>query len=80
LLKNVAVVHGANIDSALKLKDDVGLKEAKVYNRETWMKEINPNWYEYSINPTTKSYEVPKDHYTLTTEGEIRSALGVKET
>jgi len=49
LLKNVIVVHGANVDSAIKLRDDIGLKQdnSKTYDREGFMKEINLEWKEY---------------------------------
>lgn len=82
LLKNVAVVHGANADSAVKLRDDVGLKQdnSKTYDREGFMKEINPEWKEYQLDPVKRKYLVPRKDYAITNEKEIRSSLGIKET
>ena len=82
LLKNVAVVHGANADSAVKLRDDVGLKQdnSKTYGREEFMKEINPEWKEYQLDPVKRKYLVPRKDYAITDEKEIRSSLGIKET
>lgn len=82
LLKNVAVVHGANSDSAVKLRDDVGLSKdnSKTYGREGFMKEINPEWKEYQFDPVKRKYLIPKKDYTITNEKEIRSSLGIKET
>lgn len=82
LLKNVAVVHGANADSAVKLRDDVGLKQdnSKIYGREEFMKEINPEWKEYQLDPVKRKYLVPRKDYAITDEKEIRSSLGIKET
>lgn len=82
LLKNVAVVHGANSDSAVKLRDDVGLSKdnSKTYGREEFMKEVNPEWKEYQFDPVKRKYLVPKKDYTITNEKEIRSSLGIKET
>lgn len=82
LLKNVAVVHGANADSAVKLRDDVGLKQdnSKTYGREEFMKEINPEWKEYQLDPVKRKYLVPRKDYAITNEKEIRSSLGIKET
>ena len=82
LLKNVLVVHGANADSAVKLRDDVGLKQdnSKTYGREEFMKEINPEWKEYQLDPVKRKYLVPRKDYAITDEKEIRSSLGIKET
>ena len=82
LLKNVTVVHGANADSAVKLRDDVGLKQdnSKTYGREEFMKEINPEWKEYQLDPVKRKYLVPRKDYAITNEKEIRSSLGIKET
>lgn len=82
LLKNVTVVHGANADSAVKLRDDVGLKQdnSKTYGREEFMKEINPEWKEYQLDPVKRKYLVPRKDYAITNEKEIRSFLGIKET
>lgn len=82
LLKNVAIVHGANADSAVKLRDDVGLKQdnSKTYGREEFMKEINPEWKEYQLDPVKRKYLVPRKDYAITNEKEIRSSLGIKET
>ena len=48
LLSNVAVIHGANPDSAKILRDDIGLtaENSKTYGRVEWMKEVSPNWTE----------------------------------
>lgn len=82
LLKRVAIVHGADINSAKKLQEAVSLdaKNSSVYGREEWMKEINPTWKEYPIDPTNQKYLVPKSDFTITNEYEIRSSLGIKET
>lgn len=82
VLSSVAVVHGANADSAVGLRDSIGLSQenSKTYGREEWMKEINPNWKEYSKDEATNAYQVPKSDYTITAENEIRSSLGVKDT
>lgn len=82
LLKNVIVVHGANADSAIKLRDDIGLKQdnSKTYDREGFMKEINPEWKEYQLDPIKRRYLIPKKDYAITNEKEIRSSLGIKET
>ena len=44
------------------------------------MKEVNPSWREYSRNETDNSYQVPASDYTITSENEIRSSLGVRNT
>ena len=48
LLSSVAVVHGANPDSAVTLRDDIGLTKdnSKTYGRTEWMKEISATWTE----------------------------------
>lgn len=82
LLSNVAVVHGANPDSATKLRDDIGLTKdnSKVYGRESWMKEISATWRDYPRSEVDDSYLIPKSDYTVTDENEIRSSLKIKET
>lgn len=81
LLQNVAVVHGANINSAAKIADDVGLdeKNSKAYGRSEFMKEISSEWKEYPIDPVTNNYLVPKTDYCITDENEIKSSLGINE-
>lgn len=81
-LSSVAVVHGANADSAVTLRDDIGLTQdnSKTYGRTEWMKEVNPNWREYARNESDNSYQVPTSDYTVTAENEIRSGLGVRDT
>ena len=44
------------------------------------MKEVNPSWREYSRDETDNSYQVPTSDYTITSENEIRSSLGVRNT
>ena len=44
------------------------------------MKEINPEWKEYQMDPFTHEYIVPKNDFVITDEKEIRSSLGIKET
>lgn len=82
VLSSVAVVHGANADSAVTLRDDIGLTQdnSKTYGRTEWMKEVNPSWREYSRDETDNSYQVPASDYTITSENEIRSSLGVRDT
>lgn len=82
VLSSVAVVHGANADSAVSLRDDIGLTQdnSKTYGRTEWMKEVNPNWREYPRNEVDDSYQVPASDYTITSENEICSSLGVRDT
>ena len=82
ILKNVYIAHGANADSAIDLRDNVGLDQSnsKTFGRETFMKEINPEWKEYQMDPFTHEYIVPKNDFVITDEKEIRSSLGIKET
>lgn len=81
LLSNVAVIHGANPDSATSLRDDIGLDNtnSKTYGRTEWMKEVSPTWKERTADETGV-VRIPKNEVTLTEENEIRSALGIKET
>lgn len=44
------------------------------------MKEVNPNWREYPRGETDNAYQVPASDYTVTSENEIRSSLGVRDT
>lgn len=44
------------------------------------MKEVNPNWREYPRSETDNAYQVPASDYTVTSENEIRSSLGVRDT
>lgn len=82
LLENVYVVHGANADSAVTLRDSVGLTDdnSKTFGYNEFMKEVNPEWKEYQQNPTNGKYLIPKSDYTLDSENEIRSSLGIKST
>lgn len=82
VLSSVAVVHGANADSAVSLRDDIGLTQdnSKTYGRTEWMKEVNPNWREYPRSETDNAYQVPASDYTVTSENEICSSLGVRDT
>ena len=81
LLKNVAVIHGANPDSAKTLRDDIGLTtdNSKTYGRVEWMKEINPSWTERTPDESGV-VRIPKNEITQTEENEIRSSLRIKET
>lgn len=80
-LKNVAVVHGANPDSAKTLRDNIELndKNSKTFGRESFMKAINPNWKEYSRDEKDY-YQIPDSDYTVTSENEIRSNSSVIDT
>lgn len=82
LLSNVMIMHGANGDSAIALRDNMGLTEnnSKTFDRQKGMKEINAEWKEYQFDPISKKYVVPKTDYMITDEKEIQSSLGVKET
>lgn len=82
LLKDVAVVHGANSDSAVKIQGDIGLddKNSKTYGRTEFMKEISSEWKEYPIDPVSGDQLVPKSDYQVTSENEIKSSLGIKES
>ena len=82
LLKDVAIVHGASSDSAVKIQGDIGLdnKNSKTYGRSEFMKEISPEWKEYPIDPVSGEQLVPKSDYQITSENEIKSSLGIKET
>lgn len=82
LLQSVAVIHGANADSAMSLRDSIGLTDqnSKTYGREQWMKVINPNWREYSRDERNNTLRVPTSDYTISTENEIKSKLGVADT
>lgn len=82
LLKDVAIVHGANSDSAVKIQGDIGLddKNSKTYGRTEFMKEISSEWKEYPIDPVSGDQLVPKSDYQVTGENEIKSSLGIKES
>ncbi len=82
VLSSVAVIHGANADSAVTLRDDIGLTQdnSKTYGRTEWMKEVNPNWREYARSESDNSYQVPASDYTINQENEICSSLGVRDT
>lgn len=82
LLKDVAIVHGANSDSAVKIQGDIGLddKNSKTYGRTEFMKEISSEWKEYPIDPVSGDQLVPKSDYQVTSENEIKSSLGIKES
>nr|DAD59259.1 MAG TPA: AAA domain protein [Bacteriophage sp.] len=82
LLKDVAVVHGANSDSAVKIQEDIGLddKNSKTYGRTEFMKEISSEWKEYPIDPVSGDQLVSKSDYQVTSENEIKSSLGIKES
>ncbi len=82
LLKDVAIVHGANSDSAVKIQGDIGLddKNSKTYGRTEFMKEISSEWKEYPIDPVSGDQLVPKSDYQITSENEIKSSLGIKES
>lgn len=81
VLSSVAVVHGANSDSAVTLRDSVGLTQdnSKTYGRTEWMKEVNPSWREYSRD-ANDNYQIPTSDFTITSENEFRSSLGVRDT
>ena len=81
LLSNVAVIHGANPDSAKTLRDDIGLtaNNSKTYGKAEWMKEISPSWSERTPDENG-TVRIPKNEITQTEENEIRSSLGIKET
>lgn len=81
VLSSVAVIHGANSDSAVTLRDSVGLTQdnSKTYGRTEWMKEVNPSWREYSRD-ANDNYQIPTSDFTITSENEFRSSLGVRDT
>ncbi len=81
LLKSVSVVHGSGFSNAQKLLKDVGLTDqnAKSYDRQGWMKEINPQWTEYSIDPITGYYIIPKSDFTVSDQNEVVSSQSVKK-
>ena len=56
VLKNVAIVHGASVDSAKKIQEDIGLddKNSKTYGNSEFMKEISAEWKEYPIDPVSR--------------------------
>lgn len=89
VLTKVAVVHGANGKSAIKLRDSVGLDDSnsKTFGRGTFMKEVNSSWK----NPEKKKvldkdgnekwvYDIPSSNYQFTDEKELRSNATVKQT
>lgn len=81
ILSSVAVVHGANADSAVTLRDDIGLTQdnSKTYGRTEWMKEVNPSWREYPRD-ANDNYQIPTSDFAMTSENEFRSSLGVRDT
>lgn len=81
LLSNVAVIHGANPDSAKTLRNNIELtaNNSKTYGRVEWMKEISPSWTERTPDENG-TVRVPKNEITQTEENEIRSSLDIKET
>lgn len=44
------------------------------------MKVINPNWREYSRDERNNDLQVPTSDYTISSENEIKSRLGVADT
>jgi len=80
-LENVAIIHGANPDSAVSLRDDMKLdpSKSKTYGLSKWMKEICPEWEEYDRNEDG-SYIIKDGTFEETKEKEIRSKLGISET
>lgn len=80
LLKDVAIVHGANKDSAIKIQESIGLdnKNSKTYGLSDFLKEISAEWHELPIDPKTEAQIVPKNNYQITDENEIISSLGIK--
>lgn len=81
ILSSVAVVHGANADSAVTLRNDIGLTQdnSKTYGKTEWMKEVNPSWREYSRD-ANDNYQIPTSDFAMTSENEFRSSLGVRDT
>lgn len=80
LLSDVIFTHGTNLDSAQKWADNLGIKDAKVFNREKLMKYIDPNWTEYEFNDTTGIYSAKdKDFIFIPGEG-VRSARPTIQT
>lgn len=80
LLTSVAVIHGANEDSAKTLQESTGLtsSNSKTYSREKWMKEICPTWINHAPN---EQGQIELDSKEVTIEDhEVISALGIKAT
>lgn len=80
LLKDVIVAHGANPTSATSLQTDIGLtaSNSKSFGREDLMKYIRTNWRDYVKNKDN-IYVVPNTDYEITSEGEIKSNLGIND-
>lgn len=78
ILDNLIIAHGANPNSAEKLRDDMKVEKARTFGRSELMKFINPNWVDYSKNEKNQ-YDVPSNSYEITSEKEIKSKLGINE-
>lgn len=78
-LNNVLIAHGANPDSANKLKQDLNIDTGQALSREALMKLINPNWVEYTKD-AKNNYIIPDSDHELTPDNDIRSKLGINQT
>ena len=78
ILDNVAVVHAANGESAVKLKENCGI-EGKTFDHDSFLKEVIVNYkpYQYDSNGVCK---VTENDYRLSPENEYVGNLQIKRT
>lgn len=76
VLKKVAVVHGTGIDSANKLKQDIGLESSNAYDRSRFMKEVSTEWKDIDIDD--KGFFT--DPNTDIVDGEFKSTLTINSS
>lgn len=76
---NIIVAHGANPNSAEKLRNDMQLEDAQTFGRNALMKYISSNWVEYTRDEKTNIYVVPENVHTITAENEIISKLDINK-
>ncbi|MGM9532014.1 hypothetical protein [Intestinibacter sp.] len=80
LLTNVIFAHGTNEDSAKKWAENLGIKDAKSFDREKLMKYIDPNWAEYPFDDTLGLYTASEKDYTFTPGEGVRSKRPTMQT
>lgn len=80
ILENVYIAHGASTSSAEGLKTSLNLSKATTFDRNKLMKEINSQWKDYTIDPNTGKYIIPKTDFSVTTENEFRTSLSINQT
>lgn len=70
LLKDVTVVHGANGDSAVTLKENCEISNGKTYNAEEFLNKIIKNHipFKYDDDGTCK---ISKDNYKFNSDNEV---------